>query len=157
MDLYSCNWWLHCQGMYKGVSKRFQISSLAHQQMVAQGCTCSYSDLQSWWGSVPRDIAVLTPGVVILVFLCSWGVAVWFVYCSGEVQDLDSGIWESKVDLGSDSKFPFWFPVGDSLAGKNQAVGITYCEESGDCNSYLNCIIFLSFFFWVIVFRLTWK
>jgi hypothetical protein len=33
---------------YKGVSKSFRISSVASQQKAAQGCTRSYSDLQSW-------------------------------------------------------------------------------------------------------------
>jgi hypothetical protein len=63
------------------------------------------------------------------------------MYRSGEVEDLASRIWESKVSLGSDSKFPFCFPVGDSLARRNQAAGIAYHEESGDCDAYLNCII----------------
>jgi hypothetical protein len=56
-------------GLYKGVSKSFWISSVAHQQMAAQGCAPSYSDLQSWYGSVPWYITALTSGVVILVFL----------------------------------------------------------------------------------------
>jgi hypothetical protein len=67
------------------------------------------------------------------------------VYRSGEVQDLASRICKSKVGLGSDSKFPFGFPVGVSLAGKNQAAGIVSREESGDSDEYLNCIIFFFF------------
>jgi hypothetical protein len=57
--------------VYVVVSKSSWISSVACQQMAAQGCPRSYSDLQSWKGSVPRDIAVLTSGVVILVFFWS--------------------------------------------------------------------------------------
>jgi hypothetical protein len=35
-------------GTYKGVSKSFRIISVAREQMAAQGCASSYSDLQSW-------------------------------------------------------------------------------------------------------------
>jgi hypothetical protein len=36
------------KGLYKGVSKSIQISSVVCQQMAAQGCAQSYSDFQSW-------------------------------------------------------------------------------------------------------------
>jgi hypothetical protein len=55
--------------LYKGVLKSFRISSVARQQMAAQGCARIYNDLQSQYGSVQRDIVVLTSGVVILVLL----------------------------------------------------------------------------------------
>jgi hypothetical protein len=57
------------------------------------------------------------------------------MYRSGEVEDLVTRIWESKVGLGSDSKFSFGFPVGDSLASKNQAASIAYREESDVCDA----------------------
>jgi hypothetical protein len=81
----------------KGATKSFRNSSVARQQMAAQGCARSCSDLQSWKGRVPRDIAVLSSGAAILAFLWSTGFHLPSTFTTASIAHFISILWARLI------------------------------------------------------------